>query len=68
MGFAKGLNSPLWTLKIILLLVVQCGYIDSGIIPLFSGCDDGVSWFQSNGQWQGRSYEPQAPVLWIFFI
>lgn len=44
----------------------QCGYIDSGIIPKFAGCADGVSWFQSNGQWQGRGYEPQAGDI-IFF-
>lgn len=44
----------------------QCGYIDSGIIPKFSGCVEGVSWFQSNGQWQDRSYEPQAGDI-IFF-
>ena len=44
----------------------QCGYIESGLIPKFSGCDDGVSWFQSNGQWQGRDYEPQPGDI-IFF-
>lgn len=44
----------------------QCGYIDSGIIPKFSGCVNGVSWFQSNGQWQGRDYEPQPGDI-IFF-
>lgn len=44
----------------------QCGYLDSGIIPKFSGCGDGVSWFRSNGQWQDRSYEPQAGDI-IFF-
>ena len=44
----------------------QCGYIDSSIIPKFSGCVEGVSWFQNNGQWQDRSYEPQAGDI-IFF-
>ena len=44
----------------------QCGYLESGIIPQFSGCDDGVSWFQSNGQWQSRDYEPQPGDI-IFF-
>lgn len=44
----------------------QCGYIDSGIIPKFSGCVNGVSWFQGNGQWQGRDYEPQPGDI-IFF-
>lgn len=44
----------------------QCGYIESGIIPKFSGCVDGVSWFQSQGLWQGRDYEPQPGDI-IFF-
>ena len=44
----------------------QCGYIESGIIPKFSGCVDGSNWFKGNGQWQDRNYEPQAGDT-IFF-
>ena len=44
----------------------QCGYIESGIIPKFSGCVDGANWFKGNGQWQDRNYEPQAGNI-IFF-
>ena len=44
----------------------QCGYIDSGVIPKFSGVSDGVSWFQGNSQWQDRNYEP-SPGDIIFF-
>lgn len=44
----------------------QCGYIESGIIPKFSLCSDGADWFKGNGQWQDRSYEPQAGDI-IFF-
>ena len=44
----------------------QCGYLESGIIPKYSLCSDGVNWFQSNGQWQGRDYEPSAGSI-IFF-
>lgn len=44
----------------------QCGYIESGVIPKFSACVDGVSWFRSSGQWQDRNYEPQAGDI-IFF-
>lgn len=29
----------------------QCGYIDKGIIPKFSLCDDGITWFQGKHQW-----------------
>ena len=44
----------------------QCGYIESGIIPKFSGCVDGSNWFKGNGQWQDRNYDPQAGDI-IFF-
>ena len=44
----------------------QCGYIEAGIIPKFAGCVDGVSWFKSQGLWQGRDYEPQPGDI-IFF-
>ena len=44
----------------------QCGYLDSGIIPKFSLCSDGVDWFSGNGQWQSRNYEPSAGDI-IFF-
>ena len=44
----------------------QCGYIERGIIPKFSGCVDGSNWFKGNGQWQDRNYEPQAGDI-IFF-
>ena len=44
----------------------QCGYLDSGIIPKFSLCSDGVDWFSGNGQWQGKDYEPKAGDI-IFF-
>ena len=44
----------------------QCGYIESGLIPKFSGCVDGANWFKGNGQWQDRDYEPQAGDI-IFF-
>ncbi len=44
----------------------QCGYLESGIIPKFSLCSDGVDWFHDNGQWQDRNYEPQAGNI-IFF-
>ena len=44
----------------------QCGYLERGIIPKYALCSDGVDWFQSNGQWQGRDYEPTAGNI-IFF-
>ncbi len=44
----------------------QCGYIDSGVMPKFSYCDDGIAWFQARGQWQSRGYIPEPGCL-IFF-
>jgi hypothetical protein len=44
----------------------QCGYIDSGLMPKFSYCDDGIAWFKAQGRWQGRNYIP-APGDIIFF-
>ena len=44
----------------------KCRYIDSGIIPKFSGCINGVDWFKNRGQWIGNSFEP-SPGMIIFF-
>lgn len=44
----------------------QCGYIESGILPKFSLCSDGVNWFKSNGQWQDKNYKPKAGDI-IFY-
>ena len=43
-----------------------CGYIDSGVIPKFAGCVNGVQWFKDRGQWQDGSFEPSAGQI-IFF-
>lgn len=44
----------------------QCGYIESGIIPKFSLCSDGVNWFSTRGQFRDGSYVPAAGDI-IFF-
>ena len=45
----------------------QCGYIDAGIIPKFSGCQyGGVTWFKEKNQWQERGYQPRSGDI-IFF-
>ena len=44
----------------------QCGYLESGAIPRFSSCIDGMAWFQERGLWQDRSFFP-APGDIIFF-
>lgn len=44
----------------------QCGYIDAGIIPKFSGCESGISWFKQRSQWADNSIAP-TPGMIIFF-
>ena len=44
----------------------ECGYIDSGVIPKFAGCVNGVQWFKDRGQWQDGSFKPSAGQI-IFF-
>ncbi len=46
----------------------ECGYIDKGIIPKFSACNDGISWFKEHNQWndRGESYYPIIGDI-IFF-
>ena len=44
----------------------QCGYIDSGIIPRFSGCEQGAGWFKARNLWQDGSATPTSGAI-IFF-
>lgn len=44
----------------------QCGYLDSGAYPKFSGCVFGMQWFQQRGLWLDGSEEP-TPGMLIFF-
>ncbi len=46
----------------------ECGYIDSGIIPKFSSCEEGIKWFKERKQWndRGDSYYPIVGDI-IFF-
>lgn len=44
----------------------QCGYLESGVMPKFSLCSDGVEWFIAKGQFQDGSYVPAAGDI-IFF-
>lgn len=44
----------------------QCGLLDSGPIPRFSGVGTGVNWFQSRGQWLPGSATPEPGML-VFF-
>ena len=44
----------------------QCGYIDKGIIPKFSACNDGITWFKEKKQWIEPTDIPLVGDL-IFF-
>lgn len=44
----------------------QAGLIESGAMPRFSLCSDGMSWFQSHGKWQAAGSIPTAGSL-VFF-
>ena len=44
----------------------ECGYLERGVVPKFSGCVNGVQWFKERGQWQARGYEPASGQI-IFF-
>ena len=44
----------------------ECGYIDTGIIPKFASCRNGMLWFQTRGQWLPGTAEP-TPGMIVFF-
>ena len=44
----------------------QCGYIEDGLIPLYSWCPYGASWFRDRGQWLGKYDEPESGMI-VFF-
>ena len=41
----------------------QSGLIESGVMPSFSLCDNGIVWFKSHGKWQDRGTIPSAGSL-----
>lgn len=59
-------NRVAWCACFVSWCANECGYIESGVIPRFSLCTDGVNWFKSHGQWQNGEYTPAAGDL-IFF-
>lgn len=44
----------------------QCGYIETGVIPKYAGCVNGVEWFKERGQWMDGSEVP-SPGMIIFY-
>lgn len=41
----------------------ECGYIETGVIPKFAGCVNGVQWFKDRGQWMDGSAEPVPGMI-----
>ena len=62
-----GFNSRVeWCACFVSWCANECGYIDTGVIPKFAGCVNGVGWFKDRGQWLDGSAEP-VPGMIIFF-
>ena len=59
-------NHVEWCACFVIWCADQCGYLDSGTYPKFSGCVFGMQWFQQRGLWLDSSTEP-APGMLIFF-
>ena len=55
-----------WCAIFVSWVAEQCGFIEAGVFPRFSWCDDGIAWFVSRGQWMDRDYIP-SPGDIIFF-
>lgn len=62
-----GFNSRVeWCACFVSWCANECGYIDTGVIPKYAGCVNGVQWFKDRGQWLDNSAEP-TPGMIIFF-
>ncbi len=62
-----GFNSRMeWCAVFVSWVANQLGYIESNIIPKFSFCKDGVSWFKVRGEWKDKDYIPNSGDI-IFF-
>lgn len=63
-----GFNSRVeWCACFVSWCANECGYIESGIIPKFAGCQvEGVSWFKTCGLWKDRGFSPKPGDI-IFF-
>lgn len=63
-----GFNSRVeWCACFVSWCANECGYIESGTIPKFAGCEsEGVAWFKTCGLWQEQGYTPKARRYHIF--
>lgn len=62
-----GFNSRVeWCACFVSWCANECGYLDTGVIPKYAGCGNGVNWFKDRGKWIDGSDEP-VPGMIIFF-
>ena len=62
-----GFNSRVeWCACFVSWCANECGYLDTGVIPKYAGCGNGVNWFKDRGEWIDGSAEP-VPGMIIFF-
>ena len=57
-----GFNSRVeWCACFVSWCANECGYIESGVVPKFAGCEsEGVAWFKTCGLWKDSGYIPKA--------
>lgn len=62
-----GFNSRVeWCAVFVSWAANEAGHLQAGVIPKFSGCENGINWFKAMGQWQEKGYVPRAGDI-IFF-
>ena len=62
-----GFNSRVeWCACFVSWCANECGYIETGIIPKYASCVNGVQWFKDRGQWLDGFDEP-LPGMIIFY-
>ncbi|MDD3264128.1 MAG: CHAP domain-containing protein, partial [Candidatus Nanoarchaeia archaeon] len=62
-----GFNSRVeWCAIFVSWVAEQTGYIESGILPKFSSCNNGVQWFKMLNLWKDNAYIPKSGDI-IFF-
>lgn len=62
-GFNKRVE---WCAVFVSWVAYQAGYIQTGVIPKFSGCETGINFFKAIGQWKEKGYTPKGGDI-IFF-
>ena len=62
-GFTERIE---WCAVFVSWVSYQAGYLQSGIMPKFTACYEGVNFFKTRGEWKEKDYIP-GPADIIFF-